>query len=120
MSVYDYRSLAYHVGHEIVCVSYGDGVNVAVECETCNEVLIDYNRPNSTRFTTPELKCEDCGHVSDRFIQPAKVHCDALVDYKGEFQWWFNENFENPDFEEGTFLCEKCYSDNLLETEEEE
>jgi hypothetical protein len=45
MSAFDYRELARHVGHHIVCVSYADGVNVAVECEDCNEVLLDYDRP---------------------------------------------------------------------------
>jgi hypothetical protein len=36
-----------HVGHDIVCVAYGDPLepdNVAVECETCGTVLIDFNR----------------------------------------------------------------------------
>jgi hypothetical protein len=70
-------------------------------------------------LNTPKQKCQDCGHISDRFIQPATVDCDAWVDYKGEFQWWKSENFENPNFEEGTFLCENCYSDQLEDYEEE-
>lgn len=44
MSAFNYQELARHVGHKIVCVSYGDGVNVAVECEDCNEVLMDYDK----------------------------------------------------------------------------
>ena len=54
MGVYDFDSLRKHVGHEIVCVGYGlkdleTGAqpyglnNVAVECETCNEVLLDFD-----------------------------------------------------------------------------
>jgi len=51
MGAWDYEDLKRHVGHEIVCVTYGDGpndqspANVAVECETCNEVLLDFDKP---------------------------------------------------------------------------
>jgi hypothetical protein len=69
--------------------------------------------------STPKQKCKDCGHISDQFIQPAKVDCDALVDYQGEFQWWKSENFENPEFQKGTFMCEACYSEDLEDYEEE-
>lgn len=44
MSAYSYKELKEHVGHNIVCVQYGNGDNVAIECETCNEVLIDYDK----------------------------------------------------------------------------
>lgn len=30
-----------HVGHRIVCVTYGEAINVAIECETCGTVLVD-------------------------------------------------------------------------------
>lgn len=36
-----------HQGHEIVIARYeaeGEPVNVAIECETCYEVLVDYER----------------------------------------------------------------------------
>jgi hypothetical protein len=49
MSVDSYGELLAHVGHEIKCVTYGepgDPQNVAIECETCSTVLIDYNRPH--------------------------------------------------------------------------
>jgi len=48
MSAFDYAELFRHRGHKIVCVSYGqynDPDNVAVECETCSEVLLSYDRP---------------------------------------------------------------------------
>lgn len=48
MSAHDYASLREHYGHKIVCVAYGNTkspVNVALECEDCNEVLLDYDRP---------------------------------------------------------------------------
>ena len=43
MSVANFNDLMQHVGHDIVVVHYG-GVNVATECETCGEVLQDFNR----------------------------------------------------------------------------
>ena len=36
----DYRKALPHVGHEVVIVIYGDE-NVAVECEDCQEVVVD-------------------------------------------------------------------------------
>ena len=49
MSAYDFNELKAHIGHKIVCVSYGDPpANVAVECEDCNTVLLDYDRPDSS------------------------------------------------------------------------
>jgi hypothetical protein len=50
MGAHDYEDLKHHVGHNIVCVAYGSGenehspANVAVECETCNEVLMDFDK----------------------------------------------------------------------------
>ena len=35
-----YEGLRDHVGHRIVCVTYGDQ-SVAIECEKCNVVLLD-------------------------------------------------------------------------------
>ena len=56
MGAYDFEDLKRHLGHKIACVSYADSrvndtkttiqpQNIAVECETCNEVLLDYDRP---------------------------------------------------------------------------
>jgi hypothetical protein len=47
MAVSNFNDLKQHIGHKIVCVGYAEGpayVNVAIECETCNEVLLDYER----------------------------------------------------------------------------
>lgn len=38
-----YEKLKNHIGHDIVCVAYGDIDNpcdICIECEDCNEVLI--------------------------------------------------------------------------------
>lgn len=38
-----YELLKNHIGHNVVCVTYGDESNpsdICIECEDCNEVLI--------------------------------------------------------------------------------
>jgi len=47
MSITTFEQAKEHMGHKIVCVGYGalaDYQNIAVECETCNEVLIDFDK----------------------------------------------------------------------------
>ena len=51
----NYKELRRHIGHNIVCVGYAlkdekgnrksHYENVAIECETCNEVLISFDKP---------------------------------------------------------------------------
>lgn len=48
MGVASFAELNPHYGHEVVVSRYGpvdDPVNVAIECETCNTVLLDFNAP---------------------------------------------------------------------------
>lgn len=33
-----------HFGHELEVAVYGDNENVAIECLTCMEVVVDYNQ----------------------------------------------------------------------------
>lgn len=46
MAVFDYQGLLSHVGHSFECVVYGDKQNVALACNDCHEVIIDFNRPD--------------------------------------------------------------------------
>jgi len=39
-----YKYLKAHLGHEIVCVSYADGDNIAIECKTCSCMLVNSNK----------------------------------------------------------------------------
>lgn len=45
--VNSYDDLRRHIGHEVTVVCYGkdgeDPQNIAIECETCMEVLVDYD-----------------------------------------------------------------------------
>lgn len=46
MSATNADELSTHVGHDIECVTYGKDntvANVAVECVTCNVVLVDFD-----------------------------------------------------------------------------
>lgn len=69
---------------------------------------------------TREKKCLDCGHVDKTFLQPATVDCMAFVNADGEFEWWHSENFEDPTFEQGVFMCKECQSDQLEDVAEVE
>lgn len=43
MSAKTFDELRRHVGHRLTCVLYGNPPqNVAAECETCGEVILDY------------------------------------------------------------------------------
>ena len=44
MSANSYQELMQHVGHDIEAITYGNFGNVAIECTTCYEVLIDYDK----------------------------------------------------------------------------
>jgi hypothetical protein len=44
-----FEDLMQHVGHKVVIVTYGregNPINVAIECEDCNTVLVDFNKPD--------------------------------------------------------------------------
>lgn len=50
MSAGNFEELMRHYGHDVNVVVYGleDNVeNVAIECETCGEVLLDYDKEES-------------------------------------------------------------------------
>jgi hypothetical protein len=42
MSVDNFQGLFYHYGHQIEVVMYGN-TNVALECDDCSEVLLDFD-----------------------------------------------------------------------------
>ena len=51
MAEVSFEKLVTHIGHKVVIAGYGDerGIwNVAIECETCDEVIlsVDYNDEN--------------------------------------------------------------------------
>ena len=59
MGSHSFEDLIRHVGHEIKCVSYGDPPhNASVECMTCGEVIIDFDKdePIDQYVTEEELE----------------------------------------------------------------
>ena len=36
-----YKMLERHIGHDVEIVSYGDGVNISLECNDCGCVIFD-------------------------------------------------------------------------------
>lgn len=53
-----FKQLEAHVGHKIEVVSYD--ANVAIECETCGCVLVDFDICDDDEFI-----CEGCSQVFD-------------------------------------------------------
>jgi hypothetical protein len=43
MSAQNYGDLAVHFGHDLTVALYGEGDNIAIECEECSEVLLDFD-----------------------------------------------------------------------------
>ena len=74
MSATDYNDLSRHIGHKVEVVSYAE-VNVAIECEDCSEVLLDFDKSECEIHTwvlqmnianTPIRNyCEECGATEE-------------------------------------------------------
>jgi hypothetical protein len=71
MSATDYNDLSRHIGHKVEVVTYAD-TNIAIECEECSEVLLDFDREVECENHTWTLQmniantptqnyCEECG-----------------------------------------------------------
>lgn len=55
MSAQTYPDLLVHLGHDTEIVSYGfDDENLAIECVTCSEVLLDFDKPDEYWSDTEE------------------------------------------------------------------
>jgi hypothetical protein len=42
MRVQNFQGLYYHYGHQVEVVMYGHR-NIAIECDDCSEILLDFN-----------------------------------------------------------------------------
>ena len=98
MGAHSFEDLKRHVGHEIHCVAYGpeheyegDLANVAVECETCNEVLMDFDRPEGKEAQEPmTADCKFC---------------------------WNEVSINEAHLHKGSHVCDECWDDRLKTTE---
>lgn len=52
-----WQDISAHIGHKIQCVRYGPADeapwNIAIECHTCYEVLVDCNNPEMKIVRVP-------------------------------------------------------------------
>lgn len=64
---YTFNQLKDHIGHTIQCVQYGNEetgiVNVALECETCHEVLCDCDKPEDMEYVRLVQKYPEEIHI---------------------------------------------------------
>ena len=62
MSASNFEELSWHVGHDVEVVTYQRGghiYNIAIECNDCGTVLMDFNNPkNAYQHLQPELKLQ--------------------------------------------------------------
>lgn len=87
MGVHTFESLERHRGHKVAVVGYGQEeiVNVSIECETCNEVLVSFDKD-----------------VSEDEVE--KVSEEAA-----ELGWGnLEECFGSKSYYIGFYNCEKC------------
>jgi hypothetical protein len=63
MSALDFGDLSRHLGHALECVAYvgadGEPVNIAVECEDCGEVLLDFEKSSAGSVPLPQAVTMD-------------------------------------------------------------
>lgn len=121
LKVNNFKRLSHHVGHNIVCVMYGETndtqalCNVAIECETCGEVLIDYDNPeleepNTQPDIDPAYYCPICNsqgepHDSD-FGEEGGSRKFRCTNEKCEAAWeaLYNVDFVQSEvYDEGNF-----------------
>lgn len=72
-----FKELAAHVGHKIACVEYADGsgtYNRAIECETCCEVLVDFDSPTDEKLSTY------CGSMTRDELEHHVVGCAVCAE----------------------------------------
>ena len=71
MSASNYENLVRHYGHKIECVMYGNSDNVAIECQTCSEILLDFDKKPSIESCNHNfnLKNRECDHCDIDYEQ---------------------------------------------------
>lgn len=72
-SVYCFKDLLPHAGHDIHCVTYedddGEAINVAVECWDCGEVLLSYDKYDADGNLSDEDSREEQNRKYHKYIK---------------------------------------------------
>ena len=117
-----YDDLRKHIGHQIACVCYGadsqDPHNIAIECETCHEVIIDFNHPDVDAYEPPDaiaalIKIPTCWKklVDTEFEDISKMtsekQCKGIADPEPHYDDFrsIRGTFGNKDYEVFLSLC---------------
>lgn len=92
MTVFDYHDLLAHVGHSFECIVYGDKQNVALACNDCYEVIIDFDRPDSDNALSERLhySITNCEEIARNLTENEKIILRGSRD--NEFANAFEEN----------------------------
>lgn len=94
MAVFDYHDLLAHVGHSFECVIYGEKQNVALACNDCHEVIINFDCPDFDNALSDHLhylttNCE-CEEIAKNLTENEKAILRGSCD--NEFANAFEEN----------------------------
>ena len=100
MSVGCFEELVEHIGHKIEVISYdknGERINVAIECETCGEVLLDFDKEKgeqkeaggkmeglAEQVLDDEYNIDTSGYVLRELIAINKLLAQVIKEKKGE------------------------------------
>lgn len=101
MSATDYNDLSQHIGHKVEVVAYAD-TNVAIECEECSEVLLDFDKEVECEFHTWVLQlnmpntpvqnlCEECGATEPADPHDVAEQMRLLGEFGESMQFWKGE-----------------------------
>jgi hypothetical protein len=82
-----FRELRKHIGHVIEVVLYQGQVSVTIECETCNEILLEFEQPKvvltpeGNQFERQEDGSWQCGEGPGAIIYPNLDKLGEYVDF---------------------------------------
>lgn len=74
-----YEGIKAHVAHDIVCVAYAGGDNVAIECETCGVVLIDADNEDRAVAHVDAIVQTVTGMIEAGEIAPDDIDWDLVI-----------------------------------------
>jgi len=92
MSASNFEELKKHFGHKLSCVFYGpdhayeyDPANVAIECETCGEVLLDFDKPEpgADSIEWDDKLTDTCGNCGEVDMKPMPHICGICAEHFG-------------------------------------
>ncbi|MDZ4877766.1 MAG: hypothetical protein CLLPBCKN_007201 [Chroococcidiopsis cubana SAG 39.79] len=89
MAVFDYHGLLAHVSHSFECIVYGDNQNVALACNDCHEVIIDFDRPDFDNASSIEEIAKSLTENEKAILRGSRDNefANAVEDFS--FPWVF-------------------------------